>query len=82
MYTTAVPLRLESSPPSPGEVSLFLMKGILRESLKLLLGPRFSDPEYFCEEREGRGKKEMGYNKTGPQGASEMACIIIIHVVK
>ena len=65
---------MESSPPSAGEVSLFLMKGILRESLKLLLGPRFSDPEYFYEGEKierCRGKKR-GYSKTGPQDASEM----------
>ena len=57
------------------------MKGILRESLKLLLVPRFSDPEYFYEGEKierCRGKKR-GYNKTGPQDASEMfACLLSV----
>ena len=57
------------------------MKGILRESLKLLLGPRFSDPEYFYEGAtmgiERRRGKKRGYSKTGPQDASEMVYLYV-----
>jgi len=54
-----VPSHFGSSDPSAGEAFLFLMKGILRESLKLL-APRFSEIDSFWQGKRRRRKRGWG----------------------
>jgi len=52
-------LTFGSSDSSAGEASLFSMKGILREILKLL-APHFSEADSFWRGRKRRRKRGVG----------------------
>jgi len=65
-----VPSPFGSSDSSAGEVSLFSIKGILRESLKLL-APRFSEADSFWQGIRRRRKRGWEVDRGGGRGKEE-----------